>query len=71
MAGNPPRLIQHSYELIRGIKVIHQTIYGWWNDTITTYAWHGPRLVKIAQSTVKQRVLPGDSVGVGCIRGIA
>lgn len=70
-AGNPPRLIQHSYELIRGIKVIHQTIYGWWNETTTIYAWHGPRLVKIAQSTLKRRILPSDSVGVGCIRGIA
>lgn len=74
VAGNPPRLIQHTYELIRGIKVVHVvhgiTIYGWWNETTGTYAWHGPQLVKIAQSTIKRRVLPSDSVGVGCIKGV-
>jgi hypothetical protein len=72
-AGNPPRLLQHTYELIRGIKAIGNTvhIYGWWKVTTTTYAWHGPRLAKIAQSTHKRRVLPRDSVGVGCTKGIA
>jgi hypothetical protein len=71
LPGNPPRLIQRQYELIRGIKVIGLEIYGWWRETTVTYAWHGPRLLKIAQSTVKRRVLPSsDSVGVGCIQGI-
>ncbi len=70
LAGNPPRLTQHSYELIRGIKVINGAIYGWWQETTTTYAWHGPQLVMIAQNTVKLRVSPSKSVGVGCTRGI-
>ena len=68
LAGNPPRLIQHSYQLI---QIIHDAIYGWWNETITTYAWHGPRLVKTSESTLKRRVSPSDSVGVGCTKGIA
>jgi hypothetical protein len=68
LAGNPPRLVQHDYELT---QVIHEQIYGWWNETSTTYAWHGPRLVKIASSTVKRRVSPRDSVGVGCTKGVA
>jgi hypothetical protein len=73
VAGNPPRLLQHTYELIRGIKTVGNTvhIYGWWNVTTATYAWHGPRLTQIAQSTVERRVLPRDSVGAGCIKGIA
>ena len=70
-ADNPPRLIQHNLELIRGTKVIHQTIYGWWNETTQTYAWHGPRLIKITQSTLNRRMLPSDSVSVGCIRGVS
>jgi hypothetical protein len=73
VAGHPPRLIQYIYALIRGIGAVRNTvhIYGWWNVTTTTYAWHGPRLVKIAQSTLKRRVLPHDSVGAGCLKGIA
>jgi hypothetical protein len=67
-SGRPPRLIQHSYELT---QVIHDPIYGWWNEITTTYAWHGPRLVKIAQSTLKRRVSPRDNIGVGCTKGIA
>ncbi len=70
LAGNPPRLIQHSYELIRGIKLIHGTIYGWWQETTLIYSWHGPRLAKIAQTSFKRRGLPRESVGVGCIQGI-
>lgn len=73
VAGNPPRLIQYTYALIRGIKAIHNTvhIYGWWNVTTTTYAWRGPRLVRLTQNTAKRRVLPSDTVGVGCTKGIA
>ena len=67
LAGNPPRLVQHNYELI---QIIRDSIYGWWNQTTTTYAWHGPRLVKTASSTHKRRVSPSDSVGVGCTKGI-
>lgn len=70
--GSPPRVIQQTYELIRGIKAIRNTvhIYGWWNVTTTTYAWHGPRLVRLTQDTVKRRVLPSDTAGVGCTKGI-
>lgn len=68
LAGNPPRLIQRHYELI---QVIHGSAYGWWNETTTTYVWHGPRLVKISQSTLKRRALPSDSVGASCTKGIA
>jgi hypothetical protein len=67
LAGNPQRLIQHTYELT---QFIHDSIYGWWNETTTTYAWHGPRLVKITQSTLKRRASPSDSVGVRCLKGI-
>ena len=70
VAGNPPRLIERSFELIRGIKLIDTVIYGIWKQTTVTYAWHGSRLVKIAQSTVKRRVLPTAGVGAGCIKGI-
>jgi hypothetical protein len=72
VAGNPPRLIQHTYELIRGIKAIGNTvhIYGWWNVTTTTYAWHGPRLARLTQDTVKRRVIPSDTAGAGCTKGI-
>jgi hypothetical protein len=68
LAGTPPRLVQHNYELT---QIIHGYIYGRWNETTTTYAWHGPQLVKIAQSAHKRRVSPSDSVGVGCTKGIA
>jgi hypothetical protein len=68
LAGTLPRLVQHNYELT---QVIHEPFYGWWTETSTTYAWHGPRLVKIASNTVKRRISPRDSVGVGCTNGIA
>ncbi len=71
LPGNPPGLVQRDYELTRGIKVIRGKIYGWWRETTVTYAWHGPQLVKIAQSTLKRRGLPSQSVGVGCLKGIA
>lgn len=71
LAGNPPRLVQYNYELSREIRVIHGEIYGWWDETTTTYAWHGPRLLKIAQRSVKRRVRPRESVGIGCMKGIA
>lgn len=72
VAGDPPRLIQSTYSLIRGIKAMRNPvhIYGRWNVTTKTFAWHGPRLVKIAQSTLKRRLLPKDNVGDGCTRGV-
>jgi hypothetical protein len=73
VAGNPPRLIQHTYALIRGISAIGNTvhIYGWWNVTTTAYVWHGPRLNKFTQHTIKRRLLPSDTVGAGCTKGIS
>ncbi len=68
LAGNPARLLQHTYQLV---QVIHDPMYGVWNETTVTYAWHGPRLVKIAQSTVNRRLSPRDTVGISCIKGIA
>ena len=56
LAGNPPRLDPAQLRAHPRDQVIHDAIYGWWNETTTTYAWHGPRLVKIAQSTLKRRV---------------
>jgi hypothetical protein len=61
-------VIQRAYQLV---QLMDRSKYGWWNETTTTYVWHGPRLVKIAQSTLKRRVLPRETVGVGCISGIA
>jgi hypothetical protein len=73
VAGNPPRVIQQTYDLLRGIKAVGNTvhIYGWWDVTTTTYAWRGSRLVKVTQHTAKHRVLPSDTAGVGCTKGIA
>jgi len=71
-AGNPPRLVTHDYQLIGGrVKVIHHVIHEWWNETTTTFAWHGPRLVKIAANTGRRLVAPNDRVGVGCLKGIS
>jgi hypothetical protein len=72
LPGNPPRVVTHNYQLIGGgIKVIHKTIYEWWQETTATFAWHGPRLVKIAQSTARRLVAPNDHVGIGCVNGIS
>lgn len=70
LGGNPPRVIQRGYELIHGIKLIGAETYGSWRETITTYAWHGPRLVKISQRSFTRRLLPKAKVGTGCIHGI-
>jgi len=64
--GNPPRIIQRVYQLIHGIKLSGQTIYGLWRETVTTYAWHGPRLGKIAQVTSTRRLAPSDKAAAGC-----
>jgi hypothetical protein len=66
LTGHLPRLVQRTFELIG------PTIYAWWKETDTTYAWHGPRLVKINERTFKRRGLPLASetdVGAGCIAG--
>jgi hypothetical protein len=73
VAGSPPRLIQRGYELIRGIRASGESvhIYGWWKVTTTTYAWHGPRLAAHTAVTVKRRMVPNDTAGGGCTKGIA
>jgi hypothetical protein len=65
--GNPPRLIQRTFELIG------PTVYGWWRETSVIYAWHGPRLVQISSHTFKRRgVVPASEIGIGhtCITGL-
>jgi hypothetical protein len=67
VAGNPARLVQHTFELIG------PTINAWWKETDTTYAWHSVRLAKIAERTIKRHGLPPASetdVGAGCVTGI-
>jgi hypothetical protein len=73
LAGNPPQLIQQTYDLIRGIKSTGNTvhIYGWWNVTTTRYKWDGPRLVRLTERTARRRLTPRDTVGRGCLGGIA
>lgn len=67
LAGNPPRLIQRAYELIG------PTIHGWWQETDTVYAWHGPKLVQISRRTFKRhgavRIL-NEGIGRGCSVGV-
>jgi hypothetical protein len=67
LPGNPPRLIQRTYELIG------PTIDGWWRETNVTYTWHGPRLVQTAQRTFKRRgavTASETSIGHGCTAGV-
>ena len=68
--GNPPRVIKRNYQLIEGIKLVHQVIFGLWKGDITALAWHGARLVVISQQSLKRRLLPNENVGVGCTKGI-
>jgi hypothetical protein len=68
LAGNHPHLVQRTFQLIG------PTIHQWWSETDVTYAWHGPRLVKIAERTFKRRGLPPareTDVGAGCTAGIS
>lgn len=67
LPGNPPRLIQRTYELIGA------TINGRWQETSTTYTWHGPRLVQTAERTFNRRgpVTIGNlGIGHGCTAGV-
>ncbi len=67
LSGNPPRLVERTYELIG------PTINGWWQETNITYTWHGPRLVQTAKRTFKRRGAVGTSetsIGAGCTAGI-
>jgi hypothetical protein len=63
--GNPPQLIQRTFELIG------PTIYGWWRETNVRYAWHGPRLVLVSSRTFKRRgAVPASDVGPACVKGL-
>jgi hypothetical protein len=67
LPGNPPRLIQRTYELIG------PTINGWWQQTNITYTWHGPRLAQTAKRTFKRHGAVAVSemgMGHGCIAGV-
>jgi hypothetical protein len=44
-------------------------INGWWKQTDVIYAWHGPRLVQIAERTSTRLGQPPSretSAGIGC-----
>lgn len=70
LPGNPPRLVQLSFE--NGASSRYP-----WTEAVTTYAWHGPRLVQIAQRTIGLEhfnFMPGvgqyTGIGRGCVKGI-
>ena len=66
-AGNPPRLIQRTFELDG------PTLSGWWRETKTTYVWHGPKLEQTSRRTFKRRgPVTGNDTGIGrgCIAGV-
>jgi hypothetical protein len=67
LPGNPPRVIQRTYENIG------PTVNGWWQETNITYTWHGPRLVQTAKRTFKRRgavTASESSIGHGCAAGV-
>jgi hypothetical protein len=68
--GSPPRVIERNYQLIHGLKAIHQMIYGQWKETITTLVWRGPRLAMSSADTYRRRLLPKERIGAGCTKGI-
>lgn len=70
LPGNPPRVIERNYQLVHGIKLVHQMTFGLWKEDISTLAWHGPRLVTISRQSFERRLLPKETVGVGCTTGI-
>lgn len=68
LSGSPPRLIQ------RSLLLLGPTIYGWWQESDTVYAWHGPKLVRISHHTFHRHgAIPSADrrIGRGCIRGAA
>ena len=70
LPGNPPVLLQHYYSPISRITFFKGELDGRWAETTTTYEWHGPLLLKVRQVTVKRRMRPSDTAGIGCRRGI-
>lgn len=68
LPGKPPRLIQHTFELIG------PTMNGWWRETKTTYVWRGPKLVQTSKRTFKRRgavSATATGIGHGCISGVS
>jgi hypothetical protein len=67
LPGPPPRLVQRTFEL-NG-----PTIHGAWSEIDVTFAWHGPRLVRLARRPFTLHGLPSASktdIGRGCTAGI-
>jgi len=67
LAGSPPRVV------VRGLDLLGPTIYGWWRETKLTYAWKGPRLVRVSKRTFRRHggLTRADyAIGRGCLRGI-
>jgi hypothetical protein len=61
--GAHGRVEQRTFELLSA------GINGWWKQTDVTYAWHGPRLVAIAERTSTRRGQPPlreTAAGTGC-----
>jgi hypothetical protein len=58
LPGNPPRVIERNYQLIHGIKLVHETIFGLWNEEVTNFAWHGLRLVVVSRHSFVRRLVP-------------
>jgi len=71
LPGNPPRVIERNYQLIHGIKLVHQMIFGLWNEEITSLVWRGPRLVVVSRQSFKRRLVPKENVGEGCLKGVS
>ena len=67
LAGRRPGIVQRSFELLGS------TISGSWKETVVSYAWHGPRLVRVAKRTFTRGGQPParqTRVGSGCLGGI-
>ena len=66
--GPPPRLLSRTMVLMNS-----QPVYGRWRWTVSTYAWHGATLHRIARRSFARRGLPGRSAmtrGRGCGRPV-
>lgn len=68
LPGNPPRVVQRTFELIG------PTVYGWWWETNVIYDWHGPKLVQISKRTFRRHgAVTAGEIGVwrGCTTGVS
>lgn len=62
-AGHPPTVVQHSWVLGKGGE------NGFWRQTDTTFAWRGPRLVRIGgSSSTRHGAPPVDRLARGCVK---